>query len=96
MRREGGRLIVSGPVTLANVGELLAQGYAQIRDGTNEVDLAGVTELDSSLLAMLLAWRREARRLGRDLAFSHPPQGLATIARLYGVLEWLPPAAAPD
>ena len=85
-------IVVSGPVTLANVASVLEDGYARIRDGASAVDLAGVTELDSSLLAMLLAWLREARRLGRGLEFAHLPQGLATIARLYGVVELLPPA----
>jgi len=92
MRREGDRIVVSGPVTLANVAAVLEEGYAQIRAGAGAVDLAGVTELDSSLLAMLLAWLREARRLGRGLDFANLPQGLATIARLYGVVELLPEA----
>lgn len=92
IRRDGARIVVSGPVTLANVARLLEDGYAQIREGAGAVDLAEVTELDSSLLAMLLAWLREARRLGRGLDFANLPEGLATIARLYGVVELLPSA----
>ena len=93
--REGDRLFVSGPVTLANVAGVLEAGYAQIREGATAVDLGGVTDLDSSLLAMLLAWRREARRLGRDLEVAHLPRGLDTLARLYGVVELLPSDASP-
>ena len=92
IRREGGRMIVSGPVTLANVAQVLEEGTAAIRAGAGAVDLAGVTELDSSLLALLLAWLREALRLGRRLDFSNLPEGLTTIARLYGVVEFLPSA----
>jgi phospholipid transport system transporter-binding protein len=92
IRREGARLLLEGPVTLANVAGVLEDGYAQIRDGASSVDLAAVTEIDSSLLAMLLAWLREARRLGRGLEFANLPEGLATIARLYGVVELLPGA----
>ena len=58
-------------------------------EGARSFDLAGVGELDSSALALLLAWLREARSLGRDLAFANLPQGLTTIARLYGVAELL-------
>jgi len=94
MRREAATLYLSGAVTLASVAGLLERGYAQIRDGVAEVDLGEVTELDSSLLALLLAWLREARRHGRNLEFAGLPQGLATIARLYGVVELLP--AAPN
>lgn len=94
IRREGARIVVSGAVTLANVALVLEEGYAQIQAGASAVDLAEVTELDSSLLAMLLAWLREARRLGRGLDIANLPEGLATIARLYGVDELLPDSRA--
>ena len=51
-------------------------------------------ELDSSALALLLAWLREAKRQNRSLSFANLPQGLTTIARLYGVAELLPATAA--
>ena len=92
IRREGERLLVDGPVTLANVAQVLETGYAAIRDGAGTVDLAGVTELDSSLLALLLAWLREAAQAGRALRLDNLPGGLTTIAQLYGVDELLPPA----
>jgi phospholipid transport system transporter-binding protein len=87
--RDGERLVVSGAVTLAGVAALLEQGRAQILQGARVVDLAGVTELDSSALAMLLAWLREARSRDRELAFTGLPEGLTAIARLYGVAELL-------
>ena len=90
IQREGERLLVTGPVTLANVAQTLEEGYAAIRAGAGAVDLAGVTELDSSLLAMLLAWLREAARAGRTLRLDNLPGGLITIAQLYGVDELLP------
>lgn len=92
IQREGERLLVTGPVTLANVAQTLEDGYAAIRAGAGAVDLAGVTELDSSLLAMLLAWLREAARAGRTLRLDNLPEGLTTIAQLYGVVELLPTA----
>ena len=61
-------------------------------DGVATVDLAGVTELDSSALALLLAWLREAKRRRPRLAFANLPEGLRTIARLYGVDDLLPAA----
>lgn len=92
IRREGERLLVTGPVTLANVAQTLEEGCAAIRTGAGAVDLAGVTELDSSLLAMLLAWLREAEKTGRTLRLDNLPGGLTTIAQLYGVVELLPTA----
>ena len=82
--------MLSGPVTLANVAQVLQEGLQHIRDGARTVDLGQVTELDSSLLAMLLAWLREARRRHSEVAFANLPQGLETIAQLYGVEGLLP------
>ena len=67
IRREGRSIVVSGPVTLANV--------------------AGV-------LALMLAWMRDARARGGELAFANLPESLQTIARLYGVEGLLPVARA--
>ena len=94
IRREAGRLLLSGPVTLGNVAELLAEGRRQLAaDAVTTVDLAEVTDLDSSALALLLAWLRDARAAGRSLAFANLPDGLRTIARLYGVEDLLPAAS---
>lgn len=87
-------MLVSGALTLAEVADALRQGNAAIADGVRRADLAEVGELDSSALALLLAWLREARRLGRELALDNLPQGLTTIARLYGVAELLPASPA--
>jgi phospholipid transport system transporter-binding protein len=94
IRREGERMLVSGPLTLASVTAVLAEGNAAIGEGARTVDLAEVGELDSSALALLLAWLREAKRRNLSLVFANLPQGLTTIARLYGVAELLPVSAA--
>ena len=94
IRREGERLIVSGSLTLASVAAALDEGKAAIGEGVRTVDLAEVGELDSSALALLLAWLREAKRQNRSLAFANLPQGLTTIARLYGVADLLPASPA--
>jgi phospholipid transport system transporter-binding protein len=95
IRRDGPRMVVGGPVTLANVASVLEEGRRQISEGVRVVDLSEVTELDSSLLAALLAWLRDARAKEHPLSFTHVPEALQTIARLYGVDALLPAAAQP-
>ena len=53
------------------------------------IDLANVTDIDSSAVALLLHWRREATRLGKALRYVHLPQNLVTLAQLYGVDEMI-------
>ena len=85
IQREGARMVLSGPVTLANVAAVLEEGRRHVEEGVESVDLGGVTELDSALLALLLAWQREAKGRNRSLVLANAPQALRTIARLYGV-----------
>lgn len=94
IRREGRRIVVSGPVTLANVAGILEEGRRHLAEGVRAVDLGEVTEMDSSLLALMLAWMRDARARGGELAFANLPESLRTIARLYGVDALLPVDAA--
>ena len=93
IRREGERMVVSGPVTLANAGAVLEEGARHLAEGVRTVDLGEVTEMDSSLLATMLAWLRDARRRGGDLAFANLPESLRTLARLYGVDNLIPVAS---
>jgi phospholipid transport system transporter-binding protein len=90
IRREGPRMMVSGPVTLANVGSLLEEGRRHLAEGVQTVDLGEVTEMDSALLALLLAWLRDAKARTQSIAFANLPESLRTIARLYGVDRLLP------
>ncbi len=90
IRREGGRMMVSGPVNLGNVAGLLEEGRRHLEEGVKMVDLGEVTELDSALLALLLAWLRDAKSREQNIAFANLPESAQTIARLYGVHSQLP------
>ena len=90
IRREGPRLVLSGPVTLANAAALLEEGRRHLAEGVQTVDLGEVSEMDSALLALLLAWLRDARARDQRLDFTNLPESLRTIAQLYGVDRLLP------
>ena len=59
------------------------------------IDFAGIDAVDSSAVALLLEWRRQAARLGKRLEFVNLPANLIALATLYGVegLIQPPPAA---
>jgi len=83
------RCTIEGPVTADNVLSLLAQGAQQLTGPRMTVDLSGVTELDSTALSLLLEWRREAIRNGREVRFRNLPASMKSLAELYGVTELL-------
>ena len=90
IRRDGTRMVVGGPVTLANVRRVVEDGERQLDEGVRTVDLSEVSEMDSSLLAALFSWMRYARRREFDVRFANLPESLRTLARLYGVDGLLP------
>jgi phospholipid transport system transporter-binding protein len=87
IRRDGARFVLEGPVTMANVEAVLAEGESVFEGERVEVDLAGMTEVDSSAVSLLLEWSRRAARLGRQLSFRNPPANLKSLAALYGVSD---------
>ena len=55
------------------------------------IDFAGITGVDSSAVALLLEWRREALAHGKQLKFVNLPANLLALAELYGVAELIQP-----
>jgi phospholipid transport system transporter-binding protein len=82
---------VSGPMTLAGAAELLAEGEAAIASSASAFDLAAVTDMDSSCLAVVFGWMRAAKAGGKSLRLMNPPKNLLSLAAVYGVAELLPP-----
>ena len=86
---DGGRCTVQGPITVENVVALLGEGNERFTAAQVTVDLAAVTDVDSSALSLLLEWRREAGRNGRAIRFLNLPANLKSLAQLYGVTEFV-------
>lgn len=86
----GERLKISGPMVIATATELREAGEAALVGGASVVDLTEVAEADSSAVAVLLAWTRIATEHGQGLAIVGVPQGVRSLAALYGVAELLP------
>lgn len=81
---------VSGPMTMQGARELLAEGEAAIASSASSFDLAAVTEMDSSCLAVVFGWMRAAKAAGKSLRLLNPPKNLLSLAAVYGVADLLP------
>ena len=57
------------------------------------IDFAGIDAIDSSAVALLLEWRRQAAQRGKKLVFVNLPDNLVALATLYGVEELIQPHA---
>lgn len=89
----GETLMLAGALNLANMSRLLAETAAYVAQPTLPaalvIDFSEVTDVDSSGVALLLHWRREAERLGKPLRYVHLPPNLASLAELYSVDEMI-------
>jgi phospholipid transport system transporter-binding protein len=77
-------------LTMDNAAETLAAGLQAIAAGESAFDLSETLSVDSSAVAIMLAWQRQARQLGRTLRFGALPPNLRSLIGLYGVAELLP------
>lgn len=88
--RTGDRIAVTGRMTVAEAEALLESGRAEILAPRVAIDLAGVDEADSSALAVLFGWAREAASKKVELAYLNMPGNLLSLAEVYGVADFLP------
>lgn len=51
------------------------------------IDFGAITSVDSSAVALLLEWRRQALQKQKTLVFVNLPANLLALADLYGVAE---------
>jgi phospholipid transport system transporter-binding protein len=85
-----GRSRVVGSLVFATVRALLPAGSDAIDHGRAAViDLASVTDSDSSGLALLIEWLSVAKHARRTLRYENVPSQLHQLARLSEVDELL-------
>lgn len=70
---------------MKNAAQVAAAGIDAIRAGDCAFDLSAVRACDSSAVATVLAWQREAQARGVQLQFSGLPADLISLAKVYGV-----------
>ncbi|MFZ2974437.1 MAG: STAS domain-containing protein [Ferribacterium limneticum] len=90
IEREMGRLVIKVPLVMANARGLLEAGRSALQPGEQVFDFSEVTEADSSALAVMLGWLRAAAPSRSTVKFAQIPNGVVSLAELYGVTDLLP------
>ncbi len=88
--KEQGRWLLSGDMTLEQIAALLAEKPALVLSKQLEIDLSGVTEIDTTTISLLLEWQRHAMANGVQLTYARLPANLVSLATLYGVQNIIP------
>ena len=81
---DSGNGVVRGDLTIRTAPGAVRRGAELLALGKGELvlDLGGLEHCDSAALAVLLEWRREAARAGRQLAWKNVPERLRQLARI--------------
>ena len=82
-----GRCTLKGAVNLETALQLREEGLRLFTAPEVTLDLAGVTEVDSTALSLLFEWRGAALAANRSIRYLNLPDNLTSLARLYGVTE---------
>ncbi len=94
IRRDADSLFLEGALTLGTVSGLAGAVQDHLRRGARVVDFRGVSEVDSSAVALALEWLRQAEESNTGLRFANLPVAMQNLAKLYGVSELLQPASS--
>ena len=87
---KGERIEVGGAMTLPAATSLLNAGLPFAARGNAVFDLAGVTDIDSSGLAVIFGWQRAAQQAGQSIRIVNFPENLKSLSGVYGVGDLLP------
>ena len=91
-------LNLAGAISFETMNEVLEQSarYAARSDLPDRltIDFSAITGVDSSAVALLLEWRRQAAERGKRLEYVNLPPNLVALAELYGVTELIQPSTA--
>lgn len=86
-------LRLEGPLTMHTARSHVDEGRTRLAKGDLVVDFSAVGEADSAAVALIFDWLRAAAVSGHSLYVRALPDGLRSLASLYGVEALLPPEA---
>jgi ABC-type transporter Mla MlaB component len=82
---------VNGSIFFDNVLDFLEQSRLLLQhQKAIKIDLKGVVQGDSSVLALLTAWVREAKKQHKSIQFIHAPKFMQAILNVCGLEGVLP------
>lgn len=88
--RNGDRYYVEGPVTLAGIDALLAEGSRSFEGSEVLVDFSRSDAVDSSAVSLMLEWKRRLDGEKRRIAYTNLGDNLSSLMELYGVADLIP------
>lgn len=74
-----------GIVNFVNAMEIKTAMNAAMDRGDFVIDCDGLTQIDSTMVSLVLHALRRAKRAGEKVRLANPPKGFFELAALYGI-----------
>lgn len=81
-------IYLQGEVSFKTVTRLNQQLHTLMQPQVLALDCSGVTKVDSSIAALLLAAIKIARATGMNFSITQPPETVCRLAKLYDLEEY--------
>lgn len=72
-------------LVLANANAVLQNGMQALQQGCAGFDFSALNKVDSSAVAVMLAWTRAAQSRQTELNWQGLPENLVSLLKLYGL-----------
>ena len=86
-------VFIKGEVTFETITviqkDMITLMHGQSSLSAYQIDLSGVTEVNSAALGLLVELKKYTVAHKKVIAFLNLPERLASLARVYGVADWL-------
>lgn len=76
-----------GSLTMTTIGKTFQSINKIPARDTVRIDLEGVTSVDSSAVALLVAAVHKAKRMGQTVQIGHIPESVMQFAEIYGLRD---------
>lgn len=85
--QNGNRWELEGDILMDSANQLLEKSKALTLSDSAVIDFSQVAEIDTATVSLMLEWRRRALGENKQLSFINFPEGLTSLAALYGVAD---------
>lgn len=86
---QGNQWRVTGDVLVDNANAVLQESSTLAMTDDTNIDFSEVSNVDTAALSLIMEWQRRAISSGNKIHFSHLPEGLVSLAALYGVTDFI-------
>jgi len=90
---QGNTWLLSGEILVDNANAVLVESSALAMNDALQIDFSAVTNTDTSAISLMMEWQRRAIAANHKITFVSLPEGLGSLATLYGVADFIPLSA---